>query len=155
MTGPAAAAAAGSAVAAAAAAAVGGPAIAAAAIPQDATAELRARRQRAMSAAQSARIRKGMIRYVLLVRCTGIGTATGHATGHAAGPRAAVHLPCYCCCCQSPPDDLLHHPVQAMVTTVDPTASRRLLIIPHLPSPRGAGLHCRCWTCPGQPVLAT
>ncbi|WIA12536.1 hypothetical protein OEZ85_006197 [Tetradesmus obliquus] len=35
--------------------------------PLDATAELRARRQRAMSAAQSARIRKGMIRYVLLV----------------------------------------------------------------------------------------
>jgi hypothetical protein len=34
---------------------------------QDATAELRARRQRAMSAAQSARIRKGMIRYVMLV----------------------------------------------------------------------------------------
>lgn len=35
---------------------------------QDATAELRARRQRAVTAAQSARIRKGMIRYVLLVR---------------------------------------------------------------------------------------
>eukprot|EP00775_Hariotina_reticulata_P000598 gene598-885_t len=35
--------------------------------PLDATAELRARRQRALSAAQSARIRKGMIRYVLLV----------------------------------------------------------------------------------------
>eukprot|EP00879_Flechtneria_rotunda_P010612 GHRR01011092.1.p2 GENE.GHRR01011092.1~~GHRR01011092.1.p2 ORF type:complete len:222 (+),score=75.52 GHRR01011092.1:284-949(+) len=35
--------------------------------PLDATAELRARRQRALSAAQTARIRKGMIRYVLLV----------------------------------------------------------------------------------------
>jgi hypothetical protein len=35
---------------------------------QDATAELRARRQRALSAAQSARIRKGMIRYLVLVR---------------------------------------------------------------------------------------
>lgn len=35
--------------------------------PLDATAELRARRQRALSAAQSARIRKGMIRYLVLV----------------------------------------------------------------------------------------
>lgn len=33
----------------------------------DPTAELRARRQRTQSAAQSARVRRGMIRYVLLV----------------------------------------------------------------------------------------
>lgn len=49
-------------------------------LEQDATAELRARRQRAiMSAAQSGRIRRGMIRYVLLVR-------------------ACMYV-CVCCCC--------------------------------------------------------
>lgn len=42
-------------------------------LSQDATAELRARRQRALSAAQSARIRKGMIRYLVLVRAAGGG----------------------------------------------------------------------------------
>lgn len=36
--------------------------------PVDAAAELRARRARILSAAQSARVRRGMIRYTLLVR---------------------------------------------------------------------------------------
>lgn len=43
------------------------PCCAVSCVMQDATAELRARRQKAMSAAQSAHIRKGMIRYVQLV----------------------------------------------------------------------------------------